>query len=150
MKFYSHLLIFSFFLVSLVSVGQDLIPFENRGTGLWGFRTQKTGRVDIECWYDEVGGFSDSFSSVRIGQLWGFINQKGEMVIEPKFDWVGNFTDGQVWVRNSDGSFLMDVKEKISVSIILVIPLIYDDVGSFSEGLCEIEKDGKWGFIGKK
>ena len=37
MKYYSHLLIFSLFLVSLVSVGQDLIPFENRGTGLWGF-----------------------------------------------------------------------------------------------------------------
>ena len=28
MKFYSYLLIFSFFLVSLVSVGQDLIPFD--------------------------------------------------------------------------------------------------------------------------
>lgn len=43
MKFYSHLLVFSFFFVTLVSVGQDLIPFENKGLGLWGFRSQDTG-----------------------------------------------------------------------------------------------------------
>jgi len=48
MKFYSYLLIFSLFFVSLVSSGQDLIPLENRGTGLWGFRNQKTGDVIIE------------------------------------------------------------------------------------------------------
>ena len=60
MKFYSHLLIFSLFLVSLVSVGQDLIPFENRGTGLWGFRNQETGDVVIEPKFDEVEEFAHS------------------------------------------------------------------------------------------
>ena len=111
MKFYSHLLIFSLFLVSLVSVGQDLIPFENRGTGLWGFRNQETGDV----------------------------------VIEPKFDEVEEFAHGQVWVKNSHGSFLIDKKGKILVS------LIYDDVSvsGFSEGLCGVKKDGKWGLIDK-
>ena len=95
MKLYSYLLVFSFFLVSLVSVGQDLIPFENRGTGLWGFRNQKTGRVDIECRFDEVNEFTEKTASVRIGQLWGFIDQKGEMVIQPKFDQVEDFVDGR-------------------------------------------------------
>ena len=111
MKFYSHRLIFSLFLVSLVSVGQDLIPFENRGTGLWGFRNQETGDV----------------------------------VIEPKFDEVEEFAHGQVWVKNSHGSFLIDKKGKILVS------LIFDDVSvsGFSEGLCGVKKDGKWGLIDK-
>ena len=34
MKLYSYLLIFSLFSVSLVSVSQNLIPFENKGLGL--------------------------------------------------------------------------------------------------------------------
>ena len=110
MKFYSHLLIFSFFLVSLVSVGQDLIPFQQSESGLWGYRNQKIG----------------------------------EVVIDPKFEQVGEFSNGKVWVNNSDGSFLIDSKGKISVS------LIYGGVWSFSEGLGGIKQDDKWGFINKK
>ena len=110
MKFYSYLLIFSLFLVSLVSVGQDLIPFQQSESGLWGYRKQKTG----------------------------------EVVIAPKFEPVGEFSNGKVWVKNSDGSFLIDEKGKISVS------LIYDGVWSFSEGLSGVKQDDKWGFINKK
>ena len=111
MKFDLYLLIFSLFLFSLVSVGQDLIPFEDTVSGLWGFRNQETSDV----------------------------------VIEPKFDEVEEFAHGQVWVKNSHGSFLIDKKGKILVS------LIYDfvSVSGFSEGLCGVKKDGKWGFIDK-
>ena len=104
-----YLLIFSLFLFSLVSVGQDLIPFEDTVSGLWGFRNRKTGAG----------------------------------VIEPKFDEAEEFSHGQVWVKKSDGSFLIDEKEKISVS------LVYDGVWYFSEGLGEIKQDNIWGFIDK-
>ena len=110
MKFYLYLLIFSLFLFSLVSVGQDLIPFQQSESGLWGYRNQKTG----------------------------------EVVIDPKFEQVGEFSNGKVWVKNSDGSFLIDEKGKISVS------LIYEGVGSFSKGLGGAKQDDKWGFINKK
>ena len=109
MKFYSYLLIISFFLLSLVSVSQELIPFQESESGLWGYRNQKTG----------------------------------EVVIAPKFEQVGEFSNGKVWVKNSDGSFLIDEKGKISVS------LIYDGVWSFSEGLGGIKQDDKYGFIDK-
>ena len=79
----------------------------------------------------------------RIGQLWGFIDQKGNMVIQPKFDRVEDLVDGRFWVKNSHGSFLIVRKEKIFVS------LIYGDVGEFNEGLCWVRKGGKWGFIDK-
>ena len=109
MKFYLYLLIFSLFLFSWISVGQDLIPFQQSESGLWGYRNQKTG----------------------------------EVVIDPKFEQVGEFSNGKVWVKNSDGSFLIDEKGKISVS------LIYDGVGSFSEGLGGVKQDDKYGFIDK-
>ena len=110
MKFYLYLLIFSLFLFSWISVGQDLIPFQQSESGLWGYRNQKTG----------------------------------EVVIAPKFEQVGEFSNGKVWVKNSDGSFLIDEKGKISVS------LIYDGVWSFSEGLGGAKQDDKWGFINKQ
>ena len=109
MKLYSYLLIFSFFLVGCqdkpkiqsetqqketLPIVQNLIPFENQSSGLWGYRNQDTGDVVIETKYDEVGEFSDSFSSVRIGKKWGVINQKGKMIIKPKFDSVGGLSEG--------------------------------------------------------
>mgnify|MGYP001238084409 CR=1 FL=1 len=158
MKLYSSLLIFTLLFGGQdkpniqsetqqqkpLSVVQNLIPYENKSSGLWGFRNQKTGRVDIECRFDEVSEFTEKITSVRIGQLWGFIDQKGKMVIQPKFDRVEDLVDGRFWVKNSHGSFLIDRKEKIFVS------LIYDEVGSFSEGLCWVKKDEKYGFINKQ
>ena len=74
--------------------------------------------MDIECRFDEVNEFTEKITSVRIGQLWGFIDPKGKMVIAPKFEQVGEFSNGKVWVKNSDGSFLIDEKGKISDSLI--------------------------------
>ena len=31
----------------------------------------------------------------------------------------------------------------------VVVPLIYDEVGHFREGLCWVRKDKKWGFVDK-
>ena len=131
MKLYSSLLIFTLLFGGQdkpniqsetqqqkpLSVVQNLIPYENKSSGLWGFRNQKTGRVDIECRFDEVSEFTEKITSVRIGQLWGFIDQKGKMVIQPKFDQVEDFVDGRFWVKNSDGAFLIDEKGKIAVSL---------------------------------
>ncbi|RLG25198.1 WG repeat-containing protein, partial [Methanosarcinales archaeon] len=46
-------------------------------------------------------------------------------------------------VKNGKYGFV-DKKGKI------VIPLKYDNAGSFSEGLAWVEKDGKEGFVDKK
>ena len=73
--------------------------------------------MDIECRFDEVNEFTEKITSVRIGQLWGVIDPKGKMVIAPKFEQVGEFSNGKVWVKNSDGAFLIDEKGKIAVSL---------------------------------
>ena len=147
MKFYSYLIICSLFLVGCQDQSdvnlQDLIPYENKGLGLWGYRDQKTGDIVIEPKYDEVGKFSDKMAPARIGQKWGAINPKGKIIIEPKFDKMSDFSNGKTWITNSDGVFLMDTRGKFSVS------LTYDNVGYFSEGLCKVEQDNKYGFIDK-
>ena len=121
-------------LFCLASSAEDLIPFENKSLGLWGYRNQKTGDIVIDTKYDEVGGF-------RIGQLWGFINLKGEMIIIPKFEKVGEFSDEYVWVENSKGVCLLDKNEEALIS------LIYDKVKYVNHGILGIKNDSKWGMV---
>ena len=62
--------------------------------------------------YSGFGGFREGISPIRIGYPWGFIDLKREIIIKPKFNNVGDFSDGYVWVENSSGLLLLDKKEK--------------------------------------
>ena len=180
---------------------QDLIPYQHRRSGLWGYRIRGTKKIAIKPAFDEVTDFSGmppSFNGfnlrtsktraekrtstgevafVKVNEKWGFINAKGEMVTSPRFDRIGEFSNGTVWVRSKgDNSvFLMDDTGKPLKSLIydyvgffrdglcrvkkeglfgfvdktgkVVIPFIYDEAYSFSEGLCAVRKYGKWGCI---
>ncbi|MEH1839084.1 MAG: WG repeat-containing protein [Nostoc sp.] len=46
-----------------------------------------------------VGGFKDGLAPVIVKRKWGFINTKGEIAIEPKFDGVRSFSDGLAFVK---------------------------------------------------
>jgi hypothetical protein len=55
-----------------------------------------------------------------------------------------NFNDGLIVVSNSEDKMgLMDTKGK------LVVPMEYDRIVGFSDGLSSASKDGKWGYIDK-
>ena len=57
-------------------------------SSLWGFR-DKAGKVVIPAKYDEVQDFSNGLAAVATGTLgdrkWGYIDAKGNMVIQQKF-----------------------------------------------------------------
>ena len=46
--------------------------------------------------YDEIGNFSASFASVRTGKQWGFIDMNGQLKIDTKFAYIGDF------IKNND------------------------------------------------
>ncbi|MDF5711983.1 MAG: WG repeat-containing protein [Nostoc sp. S4] len=46
-----------------------------------------------------IGGFKEGLTPVEVKGKWGFINTKGEIAIEPKFDGVRGFSDGLAFVR---------------------------------------------------
>lgn len=48
--------------------------------------------------------FNYGLACVKVGDKWGFINQQGEMVIEPQFDSRGKFYQG-VFAVNKDGKY---------------------------------------------
>lgn len=80
------------------------------------------------------------FPALRNGE-WGFINEAGEVVIEPQFDSAGEFTNGLALVRK-DGLYGY-VRRNGEVAI----EPQYEDAWHFSEGLAPVQIDGQWGYI---
>ena len=57
------------------------------------------GNIKFFSTYDEVSPFSEGLSAVRVGDKWGFINQKNEMVVKPQFEGVRDFSEGLAAVK---------------------------------------------------
>ncbi|WP_169943246.1 WG repeat-containing protein, partial [Campylobacter sp. RM15925] len=85
---------------------------------------------------------------------WGYINTKGEQVVECKFYEVLGFIEGLAKVKkglkqftiNNKGNFVVHDENNNQMEI----SSKFDDVYDFSEGLAAVKKDGKWGYINAK
>src|SRR5215813_6246353 len=73
----------------------------------------------------------------------GYINQSGAMVITPKFDLVGSFSEDLAPVSVNNLWGYIDKAGKI------VIEPRFDYASSFSKGIARIEIDNKFGYIDK-
>jgi hypothetical protein len=89
---------------------------------------------------------SNSLFPIIVKGKWGFINQKGEITIEPQFDGAGKFKDGlavaskgkMVGYINGNGRFVIQTPPEINL------------FGMFSEGFVPISQNNKYGYINKK
>jgi hypothetical protein len=93
--------------------------------------------------YDFVGHFYEGLARVELGDKYGFVNERGNVVIPLKYDEVESFSGGLAGVKLGDKYGFIDKQDNI------VIPLKYDKVERFSGGLAAVEHSGKWGFIDK-
>jgi len=89
------------------------------------------------------GEFQDSKAFVKRHGKYGFIDLKGKLIVEAKFDDATHFGEGLAGVKI--GKKWGFVNERGEV----VIKPQFDSVGVFAEGLVSIEVNGKWGFIDK-
>ncbi len=98
--------------------------------------------------YDEVLPYYGYAAAFRKGNLWGFLNQKGEEAIEPKFDELVYNKGAVVFGRTSqsDGSFLWSVIDPLGREIQFER---YNEVVRFTEGLAAVKTRNGWGFVNK-
>ncbi len=82
------------------------------------------------------------FRFVRNDKL-GYIDRSGKMIVEPKFEWADNFSEGLASVKIGEKFGYIDRTGKI------VIEPKFDRADNFSEGLATIGIDGKSGCIDK-
>lgn len=104
------------------------------------------GKVIFES-KDYIANFSDGlavFSRTADTGAWlsGYINTKGEVAIEPRFDMAGDFKDGKAIVRaEGTGISMIDKTGKT----LHLYP--YDYIGELGDGLLAFKENDKYGYI---
>lgn len=92
----------------------------------------------------EQNKYENARFPVSLNGLWGYINSKGRLVIDPAYDDAMEFSEGLAEVEFKDKWGYVDV------SGTLVIPLEYDSVSEFSQGLAAVKKGTCWGYVDRQ
>jgi hypothetical protein len=105
--------------------------------------------------YDGMEEFSENLGAVCVGGKWGYINRRGEMVIEPQYKNAGPFINGHAVVY--DEFQADDEKQKRMYAVIdtlgnIIMQSYHGSFTYYSEGLgiyTEKDKNGKlvYGFV---
>lgn len=101
------------------------------------------GTLLNDTWYEGTEVMSEDIAGFKQGGKWGYLRRTGEILVEPRFDFVGPFVDGIARAgipTRAEWEFL-DADGRT------VIPPGYDMAMNFSEGLAPVRKDGRWGLI---
>ena len=96
--------------------------------------------------FDYVGNFKfkEGFATVQKDGKFGYINTKGEQIVECKFDSVSDFNEGLAAVLKDGKWGYINTKGEQAIEC------KFDVAWSFNEGLAAVLKDGKWGYINTK
>jgi len=149
-------------IVDTIQTSQDstiLIAFKKENK--WGFKNLNNETI-IDCIYDEALNFQEGKAAVKKDDNWGFINTKGDICSDFIYERIDSYYDGMaaVGIRSTneyctsknqykkskiDNNFYLDEKNYllkfgfINHAGSLVIPIQYDNVNRFSEGLAMVE-----------
>src|SRR6478735_2666509 len=78
----------------------------------------------------------------RLGNLWGYSDQRGNIVIPTRYQEAFPFFSGVAVVRQDNHASFLDAAGNLK------IPFRYDFIGNFnSDGIALVSRSGKWGAI---
>jgi hypothetical protein len=110
--------------------------FQYMKAGKTGFR-DLDGKVVINAIYESAEMFSEDHSTVQINGKWGLINERGEYIIEPKYDYLGSLHNGLISFSADGRIGFIDLNDAV-----IIKPNLYW-ADEFSEGLCVVSTDYK-------
>ena len=96
--------------------------------------------------FDYVGNFKfkEGFATVQKDGKYGYINTKGEQIVECKFDYAYDFNEGFALVQKDGKWGYINTKGE------QIVECKFDYAYDFNEGFALVKKDGKWGYINTK
>lgn len=103
-------------------------------------------------------GYKDGFYAIKSdGGGYGLMDTKGNIVVPIEYDLLGGLSEGLcIAVRNKGERTASGYSLKSMCGFIdtndgkVSIPLQYEEVRPFSEGLAAVQDGGKWGYINKQ
>ena len=93
---------------------------------------------------NEIGDFSEGLASISTNQGYGFIDTKGNIVIEPTYAYASKFTNGIALVKQNGQYGYINTKGE------LIIDTIYEKADSVFNTLALVTKDGVKQYINKQ
>jgi hypothetical protein len=137
------LLAFGLLFTGSSSLAQD----DDNPPNNWVFngKGQKTDQVEI---VDAAA--DDALFPIQINNNWGLMNQDGEVVVFPRFEWTDYSFDGFArYIRNGKTGFLRGDPANDDNPNEFFIIASYDYADRFNEGAAVVMNDGRWGMIDK-
>lgn len=100
----------------------------------------RTGRIVIQCQYDDTKHFSEGLAAVKTNKKWGYINKSGLFMIDPNFDAVGVFKNGLASARVGSKWGIIDKKGNF------VVEPLFKSAYSQGSSACVMNHNGKLGY----
>jgi hypothetical protein len=132
-------------------IGEKKLEVKNRSTAdfigdLDFYKINCDGSVEKDSTlFDGFFGFFEGYAVVLRDGKYGLINENWELTIPCKYRSLGVVNEGAIVYYNDtlNRHGVVDVNDNI------IIKPIFDQVSGFSEGLCGVLDNGKWGFVDK-
>lgn len=88
--------------------------------------------------------FHEGLAGVKIGELWGYMDVDGNLLIKPQFMAAGFFSAGLAWVRVAEGKVgYINTKGEIAIDPIYIKCFNFDK----KSGRAKVKKADKWFYI---
>ncbi|MFI5222517.1 MAG: WG repeat-containing protein [Bacteroidia bacterium] len=104
------------------------------------------GETILNAEFGNIGKFYEEKAWFEKNGKYGYLGLNGKIIIEPKFDYAFDFSDGLAGVWDAATKKFGYINEKGEVKI----KIEFDRVHPFSEGKAAVLTNGKWGFINKE
>lgn len=110
----------------------------------WGY-VDTLGQIVIPTQYTFAKDFVNEVGIVECRGKWGMVSKDAKELLPCKYDEVG-------FLENTDNKILRIFKKDEKYGLIdtlgqLAVNLMYDDIGSFSEGRLAVKRNNLWGFV---
>lgn len=142
--------------VQIFNYSENVYLIED-GNGKYGYVTDTWVDV-VPPKYDYASSFTNGLAVVKKNGLYSFIDKTFKEVIPYQYTYIAGFYDNAQYTTVSTSPIPKDDPNGIprgNCGIIdnkgkVIIPLQWDWIANFSDGLVEVEKDGKYGFLNQQ